>query len=52
MLLRRGDRIGMNTNNAAEAQGMAAALREALRWHFEVLEALVAPAERDAGTKV
>jgi hypothetical protein len=52
MLLRRGDRMGLSTNNVAEAHGMTAALREALRWHFEVLEALVAFAERDAGLYV
>jgi ribonuclease HI len=36
-LLRRGLQIGTATNNMAEAEAMAAAIREAVRWHFEVL---------------
>ena len=38
--LRRGVRLGIGTNNTAEAEAMAVAIREALRWHFEVTEAL------------
>ena len=40
LLVRRGDQLGIATNNIAEAAGMATALREAVRWHFEVAEEL------------
>jgi len=40
LLMRRGDRLGVATNNYAEAAAMSTALREAVRWHFEVSEEL------------
>jgi len=49
-LLQRGVRLGTCTNNAAEAEGMAAALRAALIWHFEVAEALARQAGKDERT--
>ena len=46
----RGAELGISTNNVAEAQGMAAAVREAVILHFELLEMLAGQAQRSVGT--
>jgi len=49
-MLRRGVRLGIATNNVAEAEALAAAMREAVRWHFQVLETLTQCAQRMRNT--